>query len=205
MVGTTALIGAGLGLASSIYGAIKSAKKGNEARSLISAQRQKNQRWYDQEMSKDYMNRSDTQAVLKKQKELLDEHYNRSASSAAVMGATDEATAQAKAAANKSLENTMTNIAANSAAHKDSVEQQYQEKDDALNQQQAASYQKQSQQIAKAASQAAKAGLSLVGTAIGTPSAVPNVDPSGQTKPSIPGINENPYDGRPKADKVYNG
>ena len=151
------------------------------------------------------MNRSDTQAVLKKQKELLDEYYKRAASSAAVTGATDEAAAMAKSAANKSLENTMTNIAGNSSAYKDSVEQQYQAKDDALNQQQAASYMQQSGQVAQAAGQAAQAGLSMVGSAIGTPSAVPHMDLSGQTKPTIPGINFNPNDGRPRPDKVYNG
>lgn len=183
MIGTTALIGAGLGLASSIYGAINSAQHNKRSQNLIDAQRRKNAQWYEQEMSRDYMNRQDTQAVLKKQKEMLDEYYNRAASASAVTGSTDEAAAQAKAAANKTLENTMTNIAANSAAYKDNIGQQYRSKDDLFNQQQSAIEAQRSQQIAQAAGQAVNAGLSLVGTSIGTPSSTPIVEPVEQSTP----------------------
>lgn len=183
MIGTTALIGAGLGLASSIYGAISSAQHNKRSQNLIDAQRRKNAQWYEQEMSRDYMNRQDTQAVLKKQKEMLDEYYNRAASASAVTGSTDEAAAQAKAAANKTLENTMTNIAANSAAYKDNIGQQYRSKDDLFNQQQSAIEAQRSQQIAQAAGQAVNAGLSLVGTSIGTPTSTPIVEPVEQSTP----------------------
>lgn len=183
MIGTTALIGAGLGLASSIYGAINSAQHNKRSQKLIDAQRRKNAQWYEQEMSRDYMNRQDTQAVLKKQKEMLDEYYNRAASASAVTGSTDEAAAQAKAAANKTLENTMTNIAANSAAYKDNIGQQYRSKDDLFNQQQSAIEAQRSQQIAQAAGQAVNAGLSLVGTSIGTPTSTPIVEPVEQSTP----------------------
>lgn len=183
MIGTTALIGAGLGLASSIYGAINSAQHNKRSQNLIDAQRRKNAQWYEQEMSRDYMNRQDTQAVLKKQKEMLDEYYNRAASASAVTGSTDEAAAQAKAAANKTLENTMTNIAANSAAYKDNIGQQYRSKDDLFNQQQSAIEAQRSQQIAQAAGQAVNAGLLLVGTSIGTPSSTPIVEPVEQSTP----------------------
>lgn len=183
MIGITALIGAGLGLASSIYGAINSAQHNKRSQNLIDAQRRKNAQWYEQEMSRDYMNRQDTQAVLKKQKEMLDEYYNRAASASAVTGSTDEAAAQAKAAANKTLENTMTNIAANSAAYKDNIGQQYRSKDDLFNQQQSAIEAQRSQQISQAAGQAVNAGLSLVGTSIGTPISTPIVEPVEQSTP----------------------
>lgn len=182
---TLAAIGGAISLASGIYGAIKSAKEGNQARSLIAQQRKDNKSWRDSEMSKDYMSRTDTQAVLKKQKEMLDDYYNRADKSSAVTGATDESKAIAKSAANKSLENTMTNIASGASAYKDSVDQQYRAQDNALNQQQAQSKMQQSQQVAQAAGQAVSAGLSLAGSGIGaqTPTTGATDNLSGLAKP----------------------
>ncbi len=180
---TLAAIGGAISLASGIYGAVSSAVKGNQARRLIAQQRKDNKSWRDSEMNKDYMSRTDTQAMLKKQKEMLDDYYNRADKSSAVTGATDESRAIAKSAANKSLENTMTNIASNASAYKDSVEQQYRAQDSALNQQQVQSKMQQSQQIAQAAGQAVSAGLSLAGAGIGTPTSAGASNLEGLAKP----------------------
>lgn len=169
-----AAIGAIASVASGIYGAINSAVKGNQSRALIAQQRKDNKSWRDSEMSKDYMSRTDTQAVLKKQKEMLDEYYNRADKTSAITGATDESKAIAKAAANKSLENTMTNIAGSASAYKDSVDQQYRAQDNALNQQQAQSKMNESAQVAQAAGQAVSAGLSLAGSGIGAQTSNPS-------------------------------
>lgn len=167
MVGAALAVGAAASLASSILGAVKSANAGKKANALINTQRADNKKWYDTQMGQDYLQRSDAQAILKKQKELLDAQYDRARATNAVAGGTDEALAMQQAKANETLADTMTNMAAQSSAYKDSIEQQYRQQDAALAQQQIAQAKGQSQQIAQAAGQGVSAGLNLMGSAIG--------------------------------------
>lgn len=167
MVGAALAVGAAASLASSILGAVKSANAGKKANALINTQRADNKKWYDTQMGQDYLQRSDAQAILKKQKELLDAQYDRARATNAVVGGTDEALAMQQAKANETLADTMTNMAAQSSAYKDSIEQQYRQQDAALAQQQIAQAKGQSQQIAQAAGQGVSAGLNLMGSAIG--------------------------------------
>lgn len=167
MVGVALAVGAAASLASSILGAVKSANAGKKANALINTQRADNKKWYDTQMGQDYLQRSDAQAILKKQKELLDAQYDRARATNAVVGGTDEALAMQQAKANETLADTMTNMAAQSSAYKDSIEQQYRQQDAALAQQQIAQAKGQSQQIAQAAGQGVSAGLNLMGSAIG--------------------------------------
>ena len=161
-------IGGGLAaLGSAIYGGITSAKANNKARNLIAQQRNDNKAWYDLRMSQDYTLRTDVQAAIKRQRELLDEQYRRARATNVVAGGTDEALALQQQAANKSLSDTMTDVAAQAAAYKNNVEQQYRAQDAALNQQQVQNYQQQAAQTAQAASQGVNAGLGLMGNAIG--------------------------------------
>ena len=161
MVGTA--VAAALALGNAIYGGIKSSQANNKARKLLQQQREDNKKWYDTEMAKDYTLRTDTQAAINRQRELLEEQYKQARARQAVSGGSDESVALAKEAANRSLSDTMTDIAANASARKDAVEQQYLAQDAALNQQQAQSYQQQAAQAAQAASQAVNAGISLTG------------------------------------------
>lgn len=159
----TAAIGAGLALGSAIYGGIKSSAANNRARKLIQQQRDANQRWYDTKMAEDYTLRTDAQAAINRQRELLNEQYKRARKTKVVSGGTDEAEALQKEAANRSLSDTTTEIAAQASNYKDNVERQYRAQDAALNQQQAQSYQQQAAQTAQAASQAVNAGINLAG------------------------------------------
>lgn len=171
-------IGAAASLASSIIGAVSSANANRKANALINTQKKDNRKWYDNQMSQDYIQRSDVQAVLKKQKELLDAQYDRAQATSVVAGGTDEALAMQKAKANEALADTMTNIAGQAASYKDSVDQQYRQQDAALTQQQIGVYQNKAQQIAAAAGQGVTAGLNLVGASIGTPGTNKNVNKS---------------------------
>lgn len=162
----TTIIGAAGALGSAIYGAVKSSNANEKARRLIQQQRNDNKRWYDVSMARDYTQRADVQAAIKRQRELLEEQYNNARKTNAVLGGTDEALALQQAAANKSLSNTMTDVAAQASSYKDSVEQQYRSQDAALNQQQAQGYQQQAAATAQASSQAVNAGLNLVGQGI---------------------------------------
>ena len=170
----TAAIGGGLALASAIYGGVKSAQANNQARKLIQRQRDENKRWYDTRMAEDYTLRTDAQAAINRQRELLNEQYNRARKTGVVSGATDEAVAMQKAAANKAVSDTMTDIASQASAHKDNVERQYRAQDAALNQQQAQGYQQQAAQTAQAASQAVNAGVNLVGNSLAMRTPVSN-------------------------------
>lgn len=159
----TSLIGAAGALGSAIYGAAKSSKANNQARSLIQSQRDDNRRWYDTKMNQDYTLRADVQNALTRQREMLDEQMKRVNANKVVGGASDESVALAKDSANKAVADATADIAAAGAQYKDQVEQQYRAQDAALNQQQAQSYQNQAAEAAKAASQGVNAGLNLVG------------------------------------------
>ena len=161
-----AAISGATALAGAIGGAVKSAQYGNQARKLIDDERRENRRWYDRRMSEDYTMRSDAQALLKRQRELLEEQYNRARKTNVVAGGTDESLALQKQAANKSLADTMTNIASNASAHKDNIEAQYRAQDAALNQQQAADLKQQSANAAQAGAQVTNAGVNLMGNSI---------------------------------------
>lgn len=169
----TAAIGAGLSLASAIYGGIKSAAANNRARKLIQQQRDANKRWYDTKMAEDYTLRTDAQAAINRQRELLNEQYNRARKTGVVSGATNEAVAMQKEAANKALSDTTSEIASQASAYKDNVEARYKSEDSALNQQQVQNNQQQAAQTAQAASQAVNAGINMVGNSLAMQSATP--------------------------------
>ena len=179
----TAAISAGLALASAIYGGIKSSQANNKARKLIQEQRAANKRWYDTKMAEDYTMRADAQAAINRQRELLNEQYNKARKTGVVSGATDEAIAMQKEAANKALSNTTTDIASQASAYKDNVEARYKAEDAALNQQQAQSHQQQAAQTAQAASQAVNAGIALAGNSIATQT--PGSDSGSATTPEM--------------------
>ena len=129
---------------------------------MIQNQRSENRKWYEQKMSEDYMQRSDVQNVLRKQRELLNEQYQRARATNIVAGGTDESLALQQQAANEAMGNTMADIAANAANYKDSVENQYRAQDAALNQQQVAAEQAKAQAIAQAAGQVGSAVSGLM-------------------------------------------
>ena len=162
----SAIIGGVAALGSAIYGGIKSAQANNNARRLIEQQRDDNRGWYNLRMSQDYTQRADVQAAIKRQRELLNEQYQRAKATNVVAGGTDEALALQQQAANKSVSDTMTDIAAQAANYKDNVEQQYRAQDVALNQQQVQNYQQQAAQTAQAASQGVNAGLGMLGNGL---------------------------------------
>lgn len=134
---------------------------------MIQNQRDENKRWYDQKMAEDYMQRSDVQNVLRKQRELLNEQYQRARATNIVAGGTDESLALQQDAANQTMADTMANIAANASNYKESIEQQYRAQDAALNQQQIGVEQAQAQSIAQAASQMGSAVGGLAKGAVG--------------------------------------
>lgn len=153
-------------LGSAIYGAVASSKQNKKAQQLLQQQRDDNRNWYNAKMSEDFTMRSDAQALINKQRELLNEQYKNAKATNVVAGGSDASVAMQKAAANDAMAQTMSNIASEAASYKDQVEQQYRSQDAALNQQQAQNYANQAQATAAAASQTVNAGLNGLGQSI---------------------------------------
>ena len=180
MIGS--IIGAAAQVGSSIYGAIKSSEANKRAEQLIQSQRDENKKWYEQKMNEDYTQRTDAQNVLRKQRELLQEQYQRARATNAVAGGTDESLALQQAQANETMGETMANIASQASAYKEGVEQQYRAKDDALNQQQIQVEQNKANAIAQAAGQMGSAVSGLVSGGLGnTPETPATVEAAKQT------------------------
>lgn len=160
MIGS--LIGAAAQVGSSIFGAIKSSQANKKAQSLIQNQRDNNKKWYDQKMAEDYTQRTDVQNILTKQRELLDEQYQRARATNLIAGGTAESLALQQQAANDAMGDTMADIASQASSYKEGVEQQYRAEDNALNQQQVQIYTNQGNQIAQAAGQVGSAVSGLM-------------------------------------------
>lgn len=174
MVG--AIIGTAAQVGSSIYGAIKSSQANKRAEELIRNERDENRKWYEEKMASDYTKRADVQNVLRKQKDLFQEQYQRARATNLVAGGTDESLALQQAQANETMGETMSNVADNAAAYKDAVEEQYRAKDSELNQQQVALEMQKGQNIAQAAGQMGSAVSGLMsGVDKTTPTAAPSV------------------------------
>ena len=156
------IIGAATQIGASVYGAIKSSQANKRAQQMLQNQKDENQKWYDQKMAEDYMQRSDVQNVLRKQRELLQEQYKRARATNVVAGGTDESLALQQQAANQAMGDTMANIAAQASSYKEGVENQYRAQDAALTEQQIANEQAKAQSIAAAAGQVGSAVSGLM-------------------------------------------
>lgn len=161
----TQKLGAIGAIGSAAIGAVASGIQNRKARKILQQERDENEKWYNMKSAEDYTQRSDAQAIFNKQRELLDKAYNNASAANVVAGGTSEAEAMQKAAANDAMAQTMSDVAANASNYKDSIEQQYRNKDAALAQQQAQAHTAQGQQIAQAAGQAVNASVGLIGTA----------------------------------------
>lgn len=166
-------LGAAVQVGSSIYGAIKSSQANKRAEEMIQNQRNENKKWYDAKMAEDYTQRSEVQNILRKQRELLNEQYQRARATNIVAGGTDESLALQQQAANEAMGDAMADIAANASDYKDSVENQFRAQDAALNQQQIGVEQAKAQSIAQAAGQVGSAVSGLV-TGVTGDTAVPS-------------------------------
>lgn len=148
MIGTA--IGAAVGAVGSIFGGLKASKAMKRARRNIEAQRKKNEDWYDRNINEDATQRADAQALLSKTEESILRRNRAAAGRSAVTGGTDEQQAAVREANNQALAQTMGTINAAADARKDQVEQTYQQKDDAYQDQLNQLEQGKAQSIAEA-------------------------------------------------------
>ena len=131
-----ALIGAGLGLASSIAGGISNRKARRKQEQMIAQQQRENQAWYDRTYNADPTKRADTVRLLTQMQEQIKNRNKAAKGRQAVMGGTDDSTTAVKEANNKTLADTTSQVVAANDARKDNIEQQYRERKNQLNNQQ---------------------------------------------------------------------
>lgn len=122
-----ALIGAGLGLASSIAGGIANRKARKKQEQLLAQQQRDNQAWYERKYNEDPTKRADTVRLLTQMQEQIKNRNRAAKGRQAVIGGTEDSTTAVKEANNKTLADTTSQIVAANEARKDAIEQQYQQ------------------------------------------------------------------------------
>ena len=169
-----ALIGAGLGLASSIAGGIANRKARRKQEQMIAQQQRENQAWYDRTYNADPTKRADTVRLLTQMQEQIKNRNKAAKGRQAVMGGTDDSTTAVKEANNKTLADTTSQIVAANDARKDSIEQQYMNRKNQL----------QNQQMGMGAEKAADTANAVAGVA-GTASNIAATIDSGAGKSKV--------------------
>lgn len=112
-----------------VFGAIGSAKAARKAKEAQLQTNQElgslNQEMFNRNYYQDIMARSDTQAALKAQRDLMKESLKQQQRTAAITGATPESIVAAQQGMNDSLSNTISGIQANASAIKDNAYNNY--------------------------------------------------------------------------------
>ena len=125
MLGTIATImSIGSGLAS-VYGAIKGNQNRKEAEKLYDKQFQELEDWRNAEQATDYLQRADSQDILRQVAEQNEEFLKGMSNDAIRSGATAESKVAAAQKANENYARVASSLAAQGQQHKDNVEQMY--------------------------------------------------------------------------------
>ena len=176
MLGT--LIGAGLGLASSIAGGIANRKARQQQEQMIAQQQKENQAWFDRKYNEDPAKRADTVRLLTQMQEQIKNRNKAAKGRQAVMGGTEDSTTAVKEANNKTLADTTSQIVAANDARKDNMENQYRARKSQL----------QGQQMGLEAEKAADTANAVAGVA-GTAANIAAAVDSGGGKSKAPDMN----------------
>lgn len=149
------------GLASGIFGGIKSAKAAREQQRLINEQESKNNAWYNRNYYQNYMESAEAQAAMKRVENTLKKQNQEARATAAVMGATPEAAVAQQQANNEILDNTATGLAAQATQRKMQVDAANQQNQNAILNARLG----QSQMNEQGGAQLMSNGLGLIGSA----------------------------------------
>nr|DAI66543.1 MAG TPA: YtxH-like protein [Caudoviricetes sp.] len=156
-----AILGAVGGLASGIFGGIKSAKAAREQQRLINEQESKNNAWYNRNYYQNYMESAEAQAAMKRVENTLKKQNQEARATAAVMGSTPEAAVAQQQANNEILDNTATGLAAQATQRKTQVDAANQQNQNAILNARLG----QSQMNEQGGAQLMSNGLGLIGSA----------------------------------------
>lgn len=149
------------GLASGIFGGIKSAKAARKQQRLINEQESKNNAWYNRNYYQNYMESAEAQAAMKRVENTLKKQNQEARATAAVMGSTPEAAVAQQQANNEILDNTATGLAAQATQRKMQVDAANQQNQNAILNARLG----QSQMNEQGGAQLMSNGLGLIGSA----------------------------------------
>lgn len=133
MIGS--LIGAGVGLAGSIFGGIKAGQQRKKMDRYLNQQDTDNKAWYNANALSDYTQRSDTQNLMKQLRDTMGKQNKIAANTAVVTGATPEQQAVQKEQSNKVISDTFSNLGAMGQQWKDGITDKYMARKDNIAQQ----------------------------------------------------------------------
>jgi hypothetical protein len=153
-------IGAGVGLASSLFGGIQSAKAAREAERKQKVQEAKEEAWYNRRYNEDYADTAAGQNLVRRAKEYAKENWKKAAGAQAVAGGTDAATAMTKEAGTKMVGDTIAEMAASDQARKAQVDDMHRQAQANFAQMDMAREQQRAQNITNAAQGASNAIMS---------------------------------------------
>lgn len=156
-------IGAGVGLASSIFGGISASKAAREAEKRQRQQEAKENAWYTRRYNEDYVDTAAGQNLVRRAKDYAKEQWKKAAGAQAVAGGTDAATAMAKEAGNKMVGDTIANIAATDQERKAQVDNMHRRAEAQFAQMDMNREMQRAQNITNAAQNASNAIMSAAG------------------------------------------
>lgn len=156
------IIGAGVGLASSLYGAHKSSQAAKEQERELSRQRAANEAWYNRNYYQDYLNTVEAQNALKRYRNAWAERTREARARQAITGGTPEQAAAVAEAGGEAMGNMVGNLAAQGQQNKAAIDAQKLAMDTNLSNQQAAI----AEQRQQAASNLMSSGASLIANSL---------------------------------------
>lgn len=168
-------IGAGVGLASSLFGGASASKAAREAEKRQRRQEAKENAWYTRRYNEDYVDTAAGQNLVRRAKDFAREQWKRAAGAQAVAGGTDAATAMAKEAGNRMMGDTIANIAATDQARKDNVDNMHRQAQEKFAQMDMNRELQRAQNITNAAQSASNAIMSVAGAVDQASAAKPNL------------------------------
>ena len=133
---TLGLIGAGVGLASSLYGAHKSAVEAKKQEQELARQRAANEAWYNRNYYQDYLNTVQAQNALKQYRNAWAERTKEARARQAISGGTPEQAQAVAEAGGEAMGNMVGNLAAKGQQNKAAIDAQKLAMDNNLSQQQ---------------------------------------------------------------------
>lgn len=188
------LIGAGLGVASSIFGGISARKARRKQERMLAQQEKENQAWYDRKYNEDPTKRADTVRLLTQMQEQIKNRNNAAKGRQAVMGGTEDSTTAVKEANNKTLADTTSQIVAANESRKDAIEGQYQARKDAIQNKRMGLEAEKAADTANVAAGVAGTAANIAATIDGGLSGVKKAPNMNVTQEQLSGISKNPDD-----------
>lgn len=157
------LIGAGAGLASSIWGGISAKKQAHRAKGELDRLWESNEDWYRRRYNEDATQTAEAQAMIRRAREEAQRQLQQARGVDVVMGGTGEGVARAQEAGNRLISNAIGQVANNATARRDNIERQYRAADAGYGQQLMNVYNQRSANATNAANAGMQAGMGLIG------------------------------------------